>query len=289
MTDAEKTNERSRVLLTGGTGLVGRTLAPLLRERYDVTHFDLADPDDGLPWIDGDLRDAEAVEKACEGMDAIVHVAALHGPAWQAAGDHAGVELNVMGTHNILEGARKGGARRVVFTSSIWATGHLPVPPPYLPIDENLPREPIEAYGLTKKLGEQMCRFAAERHGLSTICLRPGGILSEDAPFERRVNLLFGAVDVRDVADAHVLALEAPDDIRHDTFVITADSPLCRIDPTHFSTDPAGVLEGLFPGFKRLIDDGTLNAAGPREWYSVDRAAELLGYRPRHAFEMSES
>ncbi|OGV82670.1 MAG: hypothetical protein A3K19_32535 [Lentisphaerae bacterium RIFOXYB12_FULL_65_16] len=274
-----------RLLLTGGSGLLGRTLTPILRKRYDVTHFDMIDPGDGLPFINGSLCDAAAVEAACRGMDVIVHIAALHGQAWAKAGDHTGFEVNVMGTQNILEGARKSGAQRVVFTSSIWAAGHTPVPPAYLPIDENLPREPFEIYGLTKKLGEQMCRFASQRWGLSTICLRPGGICASDVPKERRFAHLGAMVDVRDVAQAHALAVAAPDTILHDTFIVTADTVLCRIDPVTFFADRAATLERLFPGIKAHIDSGKFDPNGITEWYSNDKAKRLLGYKPEFTFQ----
>lgn len=108
---------------------------------------------------------------------------------------------------------------------------HLPALLPYLPIDENLPREPFEIYGLTKKLGEQMCRYATEKYGLSTVCLRPGGIQPEDAPFERKRGLLFSGIEVRDVARAHVLALDADASTQHETLVIGPNNPLCKIHP----------------------------------------------------------
>jgi nucleoside-diphosphate-sugar epimerase len=279
-------NPRTRILLTGGSGLVGRGIAEALRQRAEITHFDLADPGDGLPWVRGSLCDPAAVEAACQDQDVVLHVAALHGQAWAAAGDYAGFEVNVMGTHNILEGARKGGAWRVIFTSSIWATGHAPAPSPYLPIDEALRREPVELYGLTKKLGEQMCRYASERHGLSTLCLRPAGILRADAPPSARVGLLFGAVDVRDVVAAHVLALDAPDDILHDTFIVAADSPLCRYDPAHVHGDLPRVLEELFPGISPLIGSGMLRVPALPEWYTIAKAKRVLGYAPRHPFAL---
>ncbi|MGC9318705.1 MAG: NAD-dependent epimerase/dehydratase family protein, partial [Armatimonadota bacterium] len=185
-----------KVLLTGGSGLVGSRLAPMLAERHEVMHFEVADPADGLHWIEGDLLDAGAVARACEGVDAVVHVAAIHGAVWREVGDHAMFETNVMGTHNILQGAVAGGARRVVFTSSISATGHGAGPPaPYLPIDEKTPRGPSDLYGLSKHLGEQICRFAAARHGLSTVILRPGFICAEDVPFERTIDFLVHMVD----------------------------------------------------------------------------------------------
>jgi nucleoside-diphosphate-sugar epimerase len=137
---------------------------------------------------------------------------------------------------------------------------------------------------LTKKLGEEMCRFYTQRYGLSTLCLRPGGICARDAPLQRRLNHLFGVVDVRDVAQAHVLALEAPRALAHDTFVITADSPLCAVEPTQFFADRMGVLERLFPGIQDLIEAEDLNISGPVEWYTIAKAKRLLGYAPRSGF-----
>ncbi len=274
---------KKKVLLTGGSGLVGRTLVPRLTPRWDVTHLDVKDPGDGLPCIVGDLRDAALVARACKGMDAVLHVAALHGKAWAVAGDDAGFEVNVIGTKNILDGAAAAGAKRVVFTSSIWATGHGPNPP-YLPIDELLPRQPAELYGLTKIMGEQMCRYAAARHGISTIALRPGGIRPAETYGPCQPCYLGAAVDVRDAADAHVLALEAPQSLRHEEFVITADSPLCRVRADDFRKDPAAAFDRVVPGAAALVAQDRLRLSPDMEWYTIEKARRLLGYNPRYNF-----
>ena len=229
-----------KVLLTGGGGLVGSILVPMLKEKYDVTHFDVKPTDDGLPFIEGDLRDSEMVKKACEGMDAVLHIGALHGPAWKECGDDMGFDVNVTGTKNVLEAAAEAGVQRVVFASSIWATGHGSPAAPSLPIDEDLPREPAEMYGLTKILCEKMCRYAAAKHEMSTIVLRPGGIGRPEAYASDSLRYALGMVDVRDVAQAFVLALEAPEDMNHEVFIITADSPFCAVDGEAFREDPAG-------------------------------------------------
>ena len=279
---------RERILLTGGSGLLGRTLTPMLAESYQVVHFDLIDPGDGHPFVQGDLRDAGAVAKACANMDAIIHAAALHGKAWAQAGDQVGFDINVIGTKNILEGAAKAGPRRVVFTSSIWATGHPPPPAPYLPIDEDLPRQPIELYGLTKLLGEQMCGYTSANHGLSTICLRPGGIQPAAGYRPGQVHLLDGTVDVRDVAQAHLLGLEAPENLRHEIFVITAASPLCQVDPQAFQADPAGTLEQVLPGAAAFLAEHQLEVPPDLEWFSIEKARRGLGYEPEYNFKISD-
>jgi nucleoside-diphosphate-sugar epimerase len=276
--------EKKQVLVTGIGGLVGRTLAPMLTDDYEVTGFDVQDPALDVPCITGDLRDSEAVAEACQGMDAVIHVAALHGQAWREAGDDTGFEVNVVGTKNVLEGAGRARAERVVFTSSIWATGHGAPAPDYLPIDEDLRRQPAELYGLTKTLGEQMCRYATAQHGMSTICLRAGGIRPADAYGPGQTVYMIGGVDVRDVARAHVLALQAPERLRHEVFVITAESPLCRVDPEAYAEDPVAALDAVVPGVAELVEQGELDVPAAAEFYTVARAARILGYRPEFNF-----
>lgn len=272
--------EKKRVLLTGGNGLLGRALVPLLKD-YEISCFELADPGDGHRFIKGDLCDAAAVANACVGMDAVIHMAALHTKTWANAGDEKAFCVNVLGTQWILEGAIRAGVKRVVYTSSIWAAGHDKGEPP-LPLDETLDREPNERYGLTKIINEQQCRFAAANSETSVIVLRPGGI----APVERyrpdSIGYLGGMVDVRDVAQAHVLALEAPRSIRHDVFVITADSSLCGVDAQDYLRDPRACLLKLFPQLDGRED--ILAGHLPREWYSIAQARRRLGYAPRFNF-----
>jgi len=252
--------QTKKVLLTGGCGLVGRTLVPMMRNEYQVTHLEMADPGDGLPFIQADLRDSQAVAKACEGMDAVLHIAGVHGAAWNKAGDDVSFEVNVIGTKNILEGAAKAGVKRVVFTSSIWATGHDNLPRPTLPVDETISRDPDELYGLTKILGEQMCAYAAAKHGLSVIVLRPGGITKAESFTPGNLGMLLGCVDVRDVAQAQLLALRAPDDMKHEVFTITADTAAFSDRVVEITNRP--------------------NA----EWYSVEKAKRLLDYRPQYNY-----
>jgi nucleoside-diphosphate-sugar epimerase len=276
-----------KVLLTGGSGLVGTRLAPMLAERHEVTHFEMRDPGDGLPWIEGDLLDPRAVREACEGMDAVLHVAAIHGPNWRKLGDHAMFEVNVMGTQNVVHAAADAGVEQLIFTSSISATGHgQGLPAPWLPIDEEISRGAADLYGESKALGEQICGFATQRHGLDTIILRPGYICDEETQFPDTWRLLSCMVDVRDVAGAHLAALES--DVRRGVFLVTADSPLAHIDPLRFFADRRGCLEELFPGIAEHIDEGAFDPAGIDEWYTIDRARALLGWEPRHNFRLPE-
>lgn len=156
-------------------------------------------------------------------------------------------------------------------------------PPTFFEID----RAPAELYGLTKLLGETMCRYTTANYGLSTIVLRPGGIVRAESYSPHNGAYLRGGVDVRDVVSAHVLALEAPETLGHQVFNITADSPLCRADPSEFRRDPVGTLESVAPGARALVEAGELQVTADMEWYSIAAAQAELGYRPQYGFQVS--
>ena len=253
---------------------MGKTLIPMLRDEYEITHFDVADPGDGLPFIQGDLRDLASVEKACAGKDAVLHIAALHGQAWNRAGDTAGFDVNVTGTKNILEGAVKQGVKRVIYTSSINAVGGVP---PF-PIDENSKNEALHLYGLTKTLGETMCAYYSARFGISTICLRPGGILNpRDSVAKYGFPTACWCVDPRDVAQAHKLALEAVLSVKHDVFNITSE---LLTDIEGYKKNPAAAFKKKYPDMVAALPADVDFAK--LEWYSIEKAKRVLGYNPKY-------
>jgi 2-alkyl-3-oxoalkanoate reductase len=117
---AERTLADARVLVTGGTGFLGRYVVQKLRERRcrvrvlargskPKTAFD------DVELARGDLRDAHAVRSACDGVDAVVHAGALSQPWGRAAEFEA---INVAGTRNVLDACRAAGVQRLVHVSS---------------------------------------------------------------------------------------------------------------------------------------------------------------------------
>lgn len=271
-------------LLTGGTGLTGREIAHAMTEAgWSVRHLSRSDPADGNEWIAGDIVDRSTVELAVTGCDVVVHAAALHGGSWSEAGDDSAFRVNVDGTLNVLEAAVAVGVARVVFTSSIWAAGH-GLDTPYLPIDEDLPREPAELYGLTKVLGERMCRYVTARGGVSTLCLRAGYIRPGDAWQPGVAEYLFGAVDARDVAQAHLLAAQAPESLGHEVCIVTAESPLAALDHTAYRASPIAAVGRVAPEVAAMARSGTIDLPLHAEYYSIERAQRLLGYEPRFGF-----
>ena len=241
-------NAELRVLLTGGAGFLGRAIlrelakAPVAELRVlDLRRLDPA----GLPGVVslvGDVRDADAVRKACQGIDVVLHAAAQvdwgHAPPGQLE------EVNVGGTEVVLRACREAGVRGLVYTSSMDAVcGTRPV----VRADETLPqpRRFTNDYARTKALAEQAV-LHANAPELRTCALRPCGMFGEGDPYHVASVLrivkagqlpfrmgdgraAFQHVYVGNVAHAHVLAmralLEAQSRVAGEVYFVTDDSP----------------------------------------------------------------
>jgi NAD+-dependent farnesol dehydrogenase len=154
------------VLVTGGTGYLGRAVVHALTARgHHVVLFARTASGSTLPGrpIDGDIRDADAVHAAAEGCHAIVHMAALVSLWRRRPRDFD--ETNVNGLRNVLAAAKTSGARKVLYTSSFLA-----VPPAGR-------REPLQAndYQRTKVIAEQVA-IRAQDAGTPLIRIYPGVI-----------------------------------------------------------------------------------------------------------------
>jgi nucleoside-diphosphate-sugar epimerase len=161
------------VLVTGGSGYFGSVLAGQALARGDrVRIFDLNPPastDGDVEYVAGDVRDRAAVRAACDGADVVLHNVAQV----PLAKDRALFDsVNVVGTANVLVGARDSGVAKVVHTSSSAVFGV----PESNPVREDSPCRPLEAYGRAKLRAEQLCHEAAAA-GLDVTIVRPRTIL----------------------------------------------------------------------------------------------------------------
>ena len=166
-----------KVLVTGGGGFIGSNLvALLLGEGHEVAVLDdfssgyrenLA-PHPQVRLVEGDVRDAAAVERACGGAEVVFHLAASVGNTRSIEHPVDDSEINVIGTLRVLEAARRAGSRKVVFSSSAGIFGELKT----LPIREDHPVEPDSPYGASKLAAEKHCLAYAKLYDLECVCLR---------------------------------------------------------------------------------------------------------------------
>lgn len=158
------------MLITGAAGAIGSCLREGLRPGVDelvLTDANELEPTRHERFIQADLADRDVVMRAADGVDAVIHLGAI---PTEASFDEL-LGPNLVGTFNVFEAARRGGAKRIVFASSNHATG-------FYPADQRLtgrdaPR-PDTLYGVTKAYGEAMGSLYADKFGLDVICIRIG-------------------------------------------------------------------------------------------------------------------
>jgi uronate dehydrogenase len=197
-------NIGGRVLITGAAGAIGSCLRDGLRPLVDelvLTDSSALEPGPTAEerFIQADLADRDAMMRATEGLDAVVHLGAI---PTEASFDEL-VGPNLIGTFNVFDGARRGGAKRIVFASSNHAAG-------FYPVEQTLsgaeaPR-PDTLYGVTKAYGEALGSLYADKFGLEVICIRIGSF----AERPRQVRELATWLSYRDTVRLFAACLSAP-------------------------------------------------------------------------------
>lgn len=166
-----------KVLVTGGAGFIGSNIVKFLaNEGHQLTVLD--DLSSGyrcnltslssVELIEGDVRNGDLVSRAVRGVETVFHLAASVGNARSINHPIEDSEVNVIGTLNVLEAARKYGVRKVVYSSSAGIFGELKS----LPIGEDHPIDPDSPYGASKLAGEKLCLAYAKLYELEAVALR---------------------------------------------------------------------------------------------------------------------
>jgi UDP-glucose 4-epimerase len=304
-----------KILVTGGGGYIGSVAARhLLDAGHEVTVLDdfsvghRSAVADEAELIEVDLADRGAVVEALpRDIDAVVHFAAralveesMRDPAlyWR---------VNAGGSANLLEAMRVAGARAIVFSSTCAVYGV----PGTLPITEDLPTAPVNAYGASKLAVDHMLRFEAAANGLAAISLRYFNVAGADRALGERHDpethlvprVLRAAagiepsiriagtdyptpdgtairdyVHVRDLVRAHLLALEALEPGRHAVINLGSERGYSVREVIEAGARVTGRPVPSEEGERRPGDPPVLVA-------SAERAANELGWRPEASLE----
>ncbi len=276
------------VLVTGGGGFVGApTVRALLAEGAKVRVLD-AVASDRLDGVDcevriGDIADQATVADACAGAELVVHLAVL--PLNQANADPSlAFETNVRGSFNVFDAAGKAGVSRVVYSSASSAYG----PTDSYPIVEDQALRPTAFYPASKAAAEMLLRGLAGLYGFSFIILRymnvygPGqtagvvpavarSLLAGDQPkLTGDGSQAFDFVHIEDCAQANMRSIAA--DSSGAELNVGSGQATSLNELVATMTDVLGI--DITPAY-----DGPVTTAPPRVG-SIERAGELVGYRP---------
>lgn len=165
-------------LVTGGAGFIGSHLVEALVNRGEVVRVldnlcegkleNLAAVKDRIDFLLADLRDADAVARAVQGVDYVLHQAALRSVPRSVDDPFSTTEVNVTGTLNLLMAAHRAGVKRVVCasSSSIYGGSAEAVQ------SESQLATPLSPYGASKMANELYCYVFTHTYGLETVCLR---------------------------------------------------------------------------------------------------------------------
>jgi nucleoside-diphosphate-sugar epimerase len=271
-----------RIVVTGGSGKAGRWVVTDLRQRgHEVLNVDWSHDgsDHGLCAV-ADLTDLGQTLELFVGAEAVVHLAAIPAPGIRSEGET--FRINTISTYNVFASAASVGAGRVVWASSETVLG-LPfdTPPAYAPVDEAVDARPESSYALSKLAGEVMASQFSRITGSPFVGLRFSNIMEPDDyeavpsfwddPLIRKWNL-WGYVDVRDVATAVRLGLEATTDGSEIAIVAAADTVMAR--------PSAELMAEVYSNVPLRRD-----LEGRETLLAIDHARSLLGYEPDHSWK----
>lgn len=230
----------SKYLVTGGAGFIGSHIVKrLVDDGVQVRVVDnlstgqarrLDALRSAIQFIEGDLAEKKIARRAVEGIDFVLHQAAVPSVHRSVADPVGTNRANVTATLNLLESCRRAGVRRLVYAASSSAYGDTEV----LPKHEDMPPHPLSPYALQKFVGERYCRLYHELFGLETVSLRyfnvfgpgqdPHSEYSAVIPkfikglLAKQPITIYGDGEqsrdftyVDNVVEANLLALEAPD------------------------------------------------------------------------------
>ena len=272
------------IVVTGAAGRLGRRVVQLLagRGREVLATDRLAVDNYPTEYAHCDLADGKAVEGILRGAESVIHMGAIPGPL----GDDPRVifENNVTSTFNVMMSAAELGLRRVVFSSSAfgmgWAQEGDSFVPMYLPLDEEHPMMPFEPYGLSKLVGEDVGRMIARNSDTTVVGLRFTNVARPEVqaefpwpaptPKSPLTLVMWAYADARDVAEAHVLALDAEIE-EYEAFMIAQPT-------TRFHEPTIDLVRSNF-GDRVEIREGL---EGTASVISTNKAQRVLGWRPRH-------
>jgi nucleoside-diphosphate-sugar epimerase len=290
-------------LVTGGAGFIGSHLVEeLLRRGHAVRVVDdlstgkATNLPQGAEFIEGDLADLAVAEAVVDGMDVVLHQAAIPSVPRSIDDPVRSHRANVDGTFNVLVAARAAGVRRVVFAGSSSEYGDTPT----LPKDENMPVHPLSPYALHKVIGEEYLRQFTRHYGLETVSIRYFNVFGPrqdpSSPYSGVISLF-----IRALVEGRQPTIHGDGEQTRDfTYVANvvdgvlraAEKPGISGEVFNVATGSRISLNQLLAALQRLLNTNMQPIFGPPRagdvrdsQADISKAVRWLGYRPLVDFE----
>ncbi len=296
----------STYLVTGGAGFIGSNLVGELVRRGETVRVldnlatghieNLAPVMEKIAWLEADIRNLESIRPDFEGVDYVIHLAAVPSVPRSVADPLTSNAVNIDGTLNVLLAARDASVKRLVFAASSAAYGDHPA----LPRLESQEPRPLSPYALTKVTGEYYCRIFTRVYGLETVALRYFNIFgprqSPDSPYSGVLSLFIAAymggrtptifgdgeqsrdfTYVDNTVDATLRACTAPDAAGRVINVGTGGR--------HTLNETIALLNGIFGTQVTPRYDAPRTGDVQHSHADISLARKLLGYEPKVRFE----
>lgn len=298
----------TKILVTGGAGLVGSHIVDeLVKEgarvvvydsfiRGKIEHLDWSRAKGEVQVVEGDIRDRDALHAALQGVDYVFHQAA----SWLRLCQNEprlSLEVNIIGTFNLLETCVEAGVKKIVAasSSSVYGEGL------YLPTDEKHPFNNDLFYGASKVTNEQHYRAFYKKYGLDYVAFRYLNVFGPRQPYEaaymdvimhflNRIDAgeppvvrgngsaTVDLVYVADVARANVMALKSP--VTNEVFNVASGTETSLKELAYLLIRLCGKEGQLEPVFEPM-DTGLVT----RRWGDPTKAKELLGFETTTSVE----
>ena len=297
----------ARYLITGIAGFIGSTLAHTLVEQgHEVRGIDnlstgrlenLADIRSSITFQQDDIQDLPAMRAACDGVDYVLHQAAVASVPRSVKDPVTSHESNINGTLNVLLAARDAGVKRIVYAASSSAYGDQPTQPKH----EEMSPQPLSPYAVQKLTCEYYLQAFCKVYGMEAVCLRYFNIFgprqAADSPYSGVIaqfiyKMMAGETPtingdgstsrdftfVANAVQANLLACTAPKEF--------ATGRVFNVGTGHSHTlnDLYGALAEILH-FRPKPNYGATRAGDVQHSLaSIERASRELGYRPQADF-----
>lgn len=299
-------NQFETILVTGGAGYVGSLLIPQLLERghkvvvYDIMYFGddfLPKDDPKLTVIEGDIRDAEKFERACKGVDAVIHLACISNDASFELDETLSTTTNLDAFEPMVVAAKKAGVKRFIYasTSSVYGVSDAP------DVTEDHPLVPLTLYNDFKG----QCEPQLFRHmddDFTCVTIRPAtvcgyaprlrldlsvNILTNHAVTNGKIRVFGGKqlrpnLNIKDMCRLYHLLLDLPADaIQGQTF----NAGYQNLSIGRIAEIVKNVVEEEFPE-KAPISIDVEPSDDIRSYHiNSDKIRDVIGFEPKHTIE----